>query len=149
VYVDDLNIIGTTQEIHEASNHLKTEFEMKDLGKTKFCFGLQLEHISSGIYWFISVLISKRYWRNLIWIKHTRPRHLWLLGLLKRDKDPFRPKDDDEEILGPEFPYLSATEALMYLAKCTRPDISFAVNLLARYSASPTKRHWVGVKNIL
>ena len=32
VYVDDLNIIGTTQEIHEASNHLKTEFEMKDLG---------------------------------------------------------------------------------------------------------------------
>jgi hypothetical protein len=49
VYVDDLNIIGTTQEIHEASNHLKTEFEMKDLGKTKFCLGLHLEHIPSGI----------------------------------------------------------------------------------------------------
>jgi hypothetical protein len=37
VYVDDLNIIGTTQDIEEASLYLKSEFEMKDLGKTKFC----------------------------------------------------------------------------------------------------------------
>lgn len=27
-------------------------------------------------------------------------------------------------------------------------DISFAVNLLARYSSSPTRRHWNGVKHI-
>jgi hypothetical protein len=37
----------------------------------------------------------------------------------------------------------------MYLANNTRPDIEFAVNLLARHSAAPTKRHWVGVKSIL
>src|SRR6266498_5961217 len=36
----------------------------------------------------------------------------------------------------------------MYIANCTRPDIAFAVNLLARYSAAPTRRYWVGVKNI-
>ena len=40
VYVDDLNIIGTTRDIEEASAYLKMEFEMKDLGKTKFCLGL-------------------------------------------------------------------------------------------------------------
>jgi hypothetical protein len=39
VYVDDLNIIGTTEDIKEAMAYLKTEFEMKDLGKTKFCLG--------------------------------------------------------------------------------------------------------------
>jgi hypothetical protein len=49
VYVDDLNIIGTEFDINEAHNHLKTEFEMKDLGKTKFCLGLQLEHLPTGI----------------------------------------------------------------------------------------------------
>ena len=49
MYVDDLNIIGSTRDIDEAHNHLKTEFEMKDLGKTKFCFGFQLEHLESGI----------------------------------------------------------------------------------------------------
>ena len=37
----------------------------------------------------------------------------------------------------------------MYLANYTRPDIAFAVNLLARYSSSPTRRHWNGVKQIL
>ena len=49
VYVDDINIIGNTQNIDEAHNHLKMEFEMKDLGKTKFCIGLQIEHLHSGI----------------------------------------------------------------------------------------------------
>jgi hypothetical protein len=37
----------------------------------------------------------------------------------------------------------------MYLANCTRPDIAFAVNLLVRHSAAPTKRHWTGVKCII
>ncbi|CAA7018850.1 unnamed protein product [Microthlaspi erraticum] len=36
----------------------------------------------------------------------------------------------------------------MYLANCTRPDIAFATNLLARYSSSPTRRHWNGIKHI-
>jgi hypothetical protein len=68
---------------------------------------------------------------------------------LEMDTDPFRPKSDDEKSLGPKVPYLSAIGALMYLANCTRPDIAFVVNLLVRYNADPTKRHWVGVKTIL
>ncbi|KAM1401329.1 hypothetical protein ACFX2F_028484 [Malus domestica] len=63
-------------------------------------------------------------------------------------RDPFRPKEDDEEILELEVPYLSAIGALLYLAQCTRPDISFAVNLLARYINASTHRHWTGVKDI-
>ena len=60
--------------------------------------------------------------------------------------DPFRPKDEGEEILGPHVPYLSVVGALMYLANSTRPDITFAVKLLATHSAAPTKRHWTRVK---
>ena len=43
---------------------------------------------------------------------------------------------------------MSAIEKLLYLTNCTRPDISFAVNLLARFSASPTRKHWNGIKHI-
>ena len=64
-------------------------------------------------------------------------------------KDPFRPQEDDEETLGLEEPYLSAIGALMYLANYTLPNIAFAVNLLARYSFAPTRRHWNGIKHIL
>ena len=60
---------------------------------------------------------------------------------LDSKRDPFRPKEDEEEILEPEVPYLSVIGALLYLAQCTRPNISFAVNLLARYSNAPTHRH--------
>ena len=49
VYVDDLNIIGHTEDIDVACTYLKTEFEMKDLGKTRFCLGLQIEHLPEGI----------------------------------------------------------------------------------------------------
>ena len=33
VYVDDLNLIGTHEELTKTTNYLKKEFEMKDLGK--------------------------------------------------------------------------------------------------------------------
>ena len=59
MYVDDINIIGNTQNIDETRNHLKTEFEMKDLGKTKFCIGLQIEHLHSGILVHQSAYIQK------------------------------------------------------------------------------------------
>jgi len=68
---------------------------------------------------------------------------------LEMEKDLFRPRDVDEEILGPVVPYLSVIGALMYLANCNRPNIAFAVNLLARHSANPTSRHWMGAKHIL
>ena len=68
---------------------------------------------------------------------------------LEVDKDPFRPKEDNEKLFGPEVPYLSAIGALMYLANCTRLDIAFSVNLLARYSSAPTLRHWNEVKHLL
>lgn len=58
---------------------------------------------------------------------------------LLQDKDSYRSRKEGEEVIGPEFPYLSAIGAIMYLANCTRSDIEFAVNLLARYSAELTK----------
>ena len=49
VYVDDMNIIGNLKEIDETVTYLKSEFEMKDLGKTRFCLGLELEHRETRI----------------------------------------------------------------------------------------------------
>ena len=68
---------------------------------------------------------------------------------LEVTKNPFRSKEENEELLGPEVPYLSVIGALMYLGNYTRPDIAFSVNLLARYSSASTKRHWNGIKHIL
>ncbi|KAI3740406.1 hypothetical protein L2E82_30835 [Cichorium intybus] len=147
VYVDDLNIIGTNKEILEVIELLKKEFEMKDLGKTKYCLGLQIEHMPNGILVHQSNYIEKVLKRfNMDKAKSLSTP--MVVRSLNIDKDPFRQCEENEEVLGPEVPYLNAIGALMYLTNCTRPDISFAVNLLARFSSSPTKRHWKGIKHI-
>jgi hypothetical protein len=147
VYVDDINIIGTPRELPKAINCLKKEFEMKDLGKTKLCLGLQIEHLNDGIFVHQGAYITKVLKRFYMDKSHPLSTPI-IVRSLDVKKDPFRPRAEGEEILGPEVPYLSAIGALMYLANYTRPDISFSVNLLARYSSSPTRRHWNGVKHI-
>ena len=43
VYVDDMNLIETSEELTKTGEYLK-EFEVKDLGKIKFYLDLKLEH---------------------------------------------------------------------------------------------------------
>ena len=59
VYVDDLNLVGTLEELTKTKNYLKNEFEMKDLGKTKFCLGLQIKHFPNGVLVYQSTYIKK------------------------------------------------------------------------------------------
>ena len=40
VYVDDLNLIETPEELIKIVGYLKKEFKMKDIGKTKYCLDL-------------------------------------------------------------------------------------------------------------
>jgi hypothetical protein len=120
---------------------------MKDLGKTRFCLGLELEHRDNGI-----LILQSAYTQKMLRLFNMDKFHPVSTPMIGRNLDPrkdlFRPKDDDEEVLEAEVPYLSAIGALLYLAQCTRPDISFAVNLLDRHNSAPIQRHWTGIKTI-
>jgi hypothetical protein len=113
---------------------------MKDLGKTKFYLGLQLERLPTGIlvYQLTSVQkILEKFNMDKIYPSKT----LMVVRALEKDTSPFRPRQEGEEVLGSEYPYLSVIEALMYLANNTRSDIAFAVNLLTRYNVTPIMCH--------
>ena len=148
LYVDDLNLIGTPEELIQTTNYLKKEFEMKDIGKTRYCLGLQIK------YWLNGVLIHQlSYTEKVLKLFYMDKSHPlgspMIVRSLEVTKDPFRLKEENEELLGPEVPYLSAIGALMYLTNYTRPDIAFSINFLERYNSAPTKRHWNGIKHIL
>ncbi|TPX42812.1 DNA-directed DNA polymerase [Synchytrium endobioticum] len=45
--------------------------------------------------------------------------------------------------------YQQAMGMLLYLARCTRPDIMTSVSILCKYSSNPTTYHWKGVLHLL
>ena len=121
---------------------------MKYLGKTNFCIGLQIEHFPNGVLVHQSTYIKKILKRFNMDKTHPLSFHIVVRSLDVKN-DTFRHCEKGEKLLGSEVPYLSAIGALMYLANCTRPDIVFSVNLLARYISAPTRRHWNGIQHIL
>ena len=148
VYVDDLNLNETPEKLIKTTNYLKKEFEMKDLGKTRYGLCLQIEYCLNGVLIHQSSYTEKVLNHFYMDKSHPLSSHM-VVRSLEVTKSSFRPKEENEELLGLEVPYLSAIGALMYLANYTRPDIAFSVNLLARYSSAPTKRHWNEIKHIL
>jgi hypothetical protein len=129
-------------------NHLTTVFEMKGLGKTKFFLGLQLEHIPTGILIHQSSYVQKILEKFNI-DKAYLSKTPMIVRAIEKETDPFRPREQGEEVLDSEYLYLSVIGALRHLVNNTRLDIAFEVNLLERFSAAPTMRHWNGVKDIL
>ena len=59
------------------------------------------------------------------------------------------PKDDAAVHAMKGVPYASACGSLMYAMVATRPDIAYAVGVVARYMSNPGKPHWEAVKCIL
>jgi ATP-binding cassette subfamily B (MDR/TAP) protein 1 len=49
--------------------------------------------------------------------------------------------DEDIEYMS-RVPYSSAVGSLMYAIVCSRPNLSYAMSLLSRYMANPSKEHW-------
>jgi hypothetical protein len=139
-YVDDLNIIGHIKDIDEAHNYLKMKFEMKDLGRTKICLELQLEHHHMSILEHQSAYVQKIL-EKFNMDKAYSTRTPMIIRALEKDKDPFRLKEEGEDVLGQEYPYLCVIGALMYLVSNTRSDFAFSMNYLARHSSAPTMRH--------
>ena len=102
---------------------------MKDLGKEKFCLGLQIEHLSNGILAHQSTY-TKKFLKHFYMDKAhplSTPMVSWSLDV---KKDHFLPQEDDEETLGSKVPYLSA----------------FAIYLQVRYSSTSTRKFWNGIK---
>jgi hypothetical protein len=149
LYVDDIIMIGTDSAIRETMAALKVQFKIKDLGQLKYCLGLSVVHTPNGIILhqagYIKKLLTKFGMDDVSKFQKTP----MVVRTLNPESDVFGPRRDSEEVLPPEYPYREAIGGLMYLSNCSRPDIAFATNLLARFCQEPTKRHWSGIKHLL
>ena len=142
VYVDDVIVTGSsTATIVDVKSQLKQRFEMTDSGTCKFVLGIELiDHEDGSV-----TLCQRRYIDDILRrfgmesCKSTASPVDISSKLIKVDPDSTATNE----------PYREAVGALMHLACATRPDISFAVGMVARFMESPQVVHWTAVKRII
>jgi hypothetical protein len=104
---------------------------MKVLGKTKYCLGLQLEHTPEWVSVHQSTYTQKVL-EQFGFEKAYPSKTPMVERSLQVDQDPYRPREEGEEVLGSEYPYLSAIGAHMCLANYTKTGHSICCQLTCR-----------------
>jgi hypothetical protein len=141
VYVDDVIVTGSSVEIiAQVKQQLKQRFEMTDSGKCKFVLGIELiDHDDGSV-----TLCQRRYVDDILrrfGMEECKPAASPVdisTKMLKFDPDS----------AATDAPFREAVGALMHLMCATRPDIAFAVGMVARFMESPQVVHWTAVKRI-
>ena len=100
---------------------------MKDLSKTNFYFGLQVEHIPNE-YLIHQSTYKEKVFKHFHMDKAHYLNTLMVVRSLGVNNDHFCSQKDDEETLGPKVSYLSAINILMYFANSTQSDTLFLIN---------------------
>ncbi|GER47805.1 gag-pol polyprotein [Striga asiatica] len=149
LYVDDILLIGNSKkELSDVKVWLSKQFDMKDLGEAGHILGIRLIRdrkkrmlcLSQSSY--IDTVLARFSMQDskkgMLPFRHGIP--------LSKEMSPKTSKEIEEM---KTVPYASAVGSLMYAMLCTRPDISYAVGMVARYQSNPGREHWSAVKHIL
>ena len=142
IYVDDIIISSSDlEEIEKVKSVLSQRFKIRDLGATRKFLGFEIDQSENQIkihqHKFAKQLIEKFNLSNCKTV--STPAQVGV---------KLRKRTESEESVDSTM-YRSAIGCLLYLANCTRPDISYAVSYAARFSSDPTTKHWNYVKHIL
>ncbi|GAU42103.1 hypothetical protein TSUD_134870 [Trifolium subterraneum] len=140
IYVDDIVFGGMSSKmVQHFVQQMQSEFEMSLVGELTYFLGLQVKQMENTI--FVS---QSKYAKNIVKKfgmdggNHKRTPAATHLKLTKDETGI----DVDQSL------YRSMIGSLLYLT-ASRPDITFAVGVCARYQAQPKMSHLVQVKRIL
>ncbi|GJT86333.1 retrotransposon protein, putative, ty1-copia subclass [Tanacetum coccineum] len=123
-------------------------FAMKDLGEAAYILGIKIYRDRSKrlIGLCQSACIKKILKR--FYMENSKCRTIPMQEKLKLSKSqgastPAKVKHKQN------VPYASVVGSIMYVVRCTRPDVSFAQNITSRFQHNPGEAHWTAGKNIL
>ena len=133
LYVDDMLIIGSNNDIIKATKRILTsEFDMKELGVADVILGMKISRKSDGL-----VLSQSHYVKKVL---EKFKKYDDSLVRTPVDVNLHLTKNKGQRIS--QLEYLRIIGNLMYIMNCTRPDIAYFVNKLSRYTSNPGEDHW-------
>jgi len=144
---DILGASSTLEGELSAKTQLSSSYEIKDLGEAKLILEMQITRNTSGDI----TLFQQAYCKQMIEhfnIEEYAPASTLLPPglILENDDCPTNAQDIDKM---KNVPYCEALGLLIWLQVATRPDLSFAVNILFRSAYNPEKPHWNALKHML
>ena len=140
MYVDDLLIFSNCpNEEAKVKEELSSRFKMKDLGRVSHILGIKVEFKDGKLY-----LSQEQYVRDVL--------NKFNMQGCKPVSTPLEPGarlSKTDKPCNPKIPYQKLLGSLMYLAVCTRPDITHAVNYLSQFNKCYDQSHWNAAKRVL
>ena len=147
VWVDDNYIVsGNPHDRDQLLKEMEDAFNVKNLGIISFSLGVHFEWKERGLHMtqtaYIEKIVSK------FKLEGCKPLYVPMQKGTKLLSSS-SPTTEVEKSKMLNIPYKNAIGSLLYLAICTRPDITYAVCSLARFSQNPGQEHWTLVRNII
>ncbi|CAL1357650.1 unnamed protein product [Linum trigynum] len=140
LYVDDMIITGSDVEgISHLKEGLQKAYKIKDLGDLSYFLGLEVSRTKEGI-----LLSQRKYIVDLLSehnMEDCKPVNTPMEYNLRLSRESGEKVRD-----GPQ--YRSIVGSLIYLS-ATRPDISYAVQLVSQFMGDPRAGHLAAVYRIL
>ena len=143
LYVDDILIAGTDlQEVKRIKQQFTDRFEMKDMGELNYYLGMKITRTNDFIKLdqagYLREILEK--YSHLLRGMDTKRINTPMESELKLRKFEREAMTPTQWVYVSRFPYQNLVGALLYLAINTRPDISYAVGVLARFNTYPNFR---------
>ncbi|POW17002.1 hypothetical protein PSTT_00834 [Puccinia striiformis] len=138
MHVDDGLVVSNSEAaMEELREALQKQLEVKWKTHVDQIVGINVHEKLNGIFLEQNLLATQvvtNYCRRTIHQNTTLPD----ISLVTSANDPVNVTD-----------FRSVLGSLMYLACGTRPDIAYAVNMLARYSSRPSEEHWTTLDHLV
>ena len=146
INIDDALYYSNNDKFREEfESLLKKKFNLSLLGRAKWYLGMKIKQTSEHI-----TLDQDQYVKNIVSRFEKSFKHQFKMkdsplpnNFIPSKKDS--PTTDlqmkEVKIRFGNLHYRSVIGALLYVSCCTRPDIAFAVNKLAKYSNNPGIAH--------
>ena len=144
VYVDDIVLAGKTDgQLQDVKSALSKEYEIKDMGKLHYFLGMSVVQDEECK----SIWIGQPAYTTNLLTKYGM-QDCKAVSTPVESGTKLKVASETDECVDQQL-YQSAVGSLMYLSVSTRPDITYAVSNVARFSVKPTKEHWNAVKRIM